>query len=465
MRTPLNGILGTLDLLKRTAPDDGRRHYLDVMEHSARMLLQHVNDVLDASRAIQEPSALATAPIQLGDLVRNTVAGLAAHAEARGNRLVLSIIGEGPPLMGNAARIEQILVNLIGNAIKFTESGEIHVELDQSARPGEIEFRISDTGIGIAEEDLPRIFDDFVTLDPTFDRKAQGTGLGLSIVKNLVEQMRGHIEVVSELGGGSVFSVSLTLEPATGEMPVAPVSAIRPPRDQSPRNLRVLMIEDNDINRMIARDMLHLEGCEVTEATDGAAGCRIARDAAFDLILMDISMPGMNGVDAARAIRAQGANRDTPIAALTAHAMPADLSRFREAGMCHTLVKPLQLSQLSDLLTEMFPRSRRDRPRATGAHAAAPDEQLLDRVAAELADGLPRLCRLSGESAAALAHRLAGSAAVVGLAEIHRGLAELEGALRSDRPVCVDTAAQNILTQLKDFVKSRPRAAVGQAGQ
>lgn len=382
MRTPLNGILGTLDLLKLTRLEPRQHQYLTAMEQSGRMLLRHVNDVLDASRAA---GSVASGPVDLKAIVRATVESLQAHAQARGNRLTTEFLGDHDPLLsGNATQIEQILFNLVGNAIKFTENGQIHVELDRSGGPGRVELRVTDSGIGIAEEDLPRIFDEFVTLGPTFDREVQGTGLGLSIVKNLVGAMGGQIEVASDLGEGTVFSVIFDLPPAEGPLPVG---TAQPPCPQQGA-WQVLVVDDNDINRLVVGDMLRWHGCTVTEAADGLSGCAMAGLHAFDLILMDISMPGLNGVEAARRIRLSGPNAATPIIALTAYAMPDDIARFREAGMDGTLVKPLRLADLAAILDgfampPVLPQARGDE----GLHLS-PD--LKERIVLELRGGLSR---------------------------------------------------------------------------
>ncbi|MDQ1901194.1 ATP-binding protein [Paracoccus sp. WLY502] len=421
MRTPLNGILGTLDLLKLTPLQPGQQQYLAAMEQSGRMLLRHVNDVLDASRAAGGATA---GPLDPAAIVRGTVAGLQAHAQARGNRITVDVTGDHDGLLyGNATQIEQILVNLVGNAIKFTENGLIQVELDRSGGPGQVELRVSDSGIGIAEEDLSRIFDEFVTLCPTFDRTVPGTGLGLSIVKTLVEAMHGRIEVASEPGQGTVFSVTFDLPPATGPVPVpAPPAAV-----PTSGSRRVLVVDDNAINRLVVGDMLRLHGCEVTEAEDGLSGCGLAAARPFDLILMDISMPRLNGVEAARRIRQSGPNAATPIIALTAHAMPEDIARFREAGMERVLVKPLQLADLTAVLAARPALAGPSPSLVAGSSRLSPD--LMDRIVCELRSGVGALAGGAGDRAA-LAHRLAGSAALGGFSGLHGALVRLEQALR-----------------------------------
>lgn len=440
MRTPLNGILGTLDLLKLTGPDARQRHYLDAMEQSGRMLLRHVNDVLDASRA---DGAATAASLDLRAVVASTVESLQAHAEARGNHITVGLVGEQDGLLlGNALQIEQILINLIGNAIKFTENGSIHVELDRSAGPGEVELRVADTGIGIAEENLARIFEEFVTLDATFDRTAEGTGLGLSIVRNLVGALDGQIDVESTVGEGTVFSISFRLPQADGPDAAEPAAPLPAP----PRHLHVLVVDDNEINRLVVSDMLQHLGCEVEQAADGLRACEIAGQTAFDLILMDISMPRLDCTVAAQRILAEGPNVATPIVALTAHALPEDLVRFRRAGMRRALLKPLQLRDLTAVLNEVCG--------AGGEEPAAAEPSLPpglgQRIEDELRSDLGDLC-LSQEDAAARVHRAAGTAALGGFKDLHGRLIRLETALRqgSDRTILVP--------QLREIVGLLPK--------
>ena len=440
MRTPLNGILGLLDLLSLTPLDDRQRQYLQAMEHSGRMLLGHVNDVLDTSRARGGRLVLAAAPVDLRAVVAAAVDGLQAQARAAGNCLTLDCQGADQGLVvGDAARLEQIVVNLVGNAIKFTENGTIRVDLDRTGPPGQIELRVTDSGIGIPEEDLGRIFDEFVTLGSTFDRKVEGTGLGLSIVKGLVDAMGGEIDVASEPGQGTAFRVGLHLPPAKAQPQRPDLPA---PAPVASGDLKVLLVEDNAINRLVAREMLRRQGCHVLEAEDGLVGVQMAQDERFDLILMDISMPRLNGIDAARQIRAEGANRHSPIVALTAHAMPEDLARFREAGMDRALVKPLSRADLVSMIEGLRPAPPADDLDALIVASGRDPGSLRQRIVAELREGLDQL---SDGGGAALAHRLAGSAAVLGLAEMHQGLIALE------RDLTAGCASGQIAADLRKF--------------
>ncbi|RJL06171.1 response regulator [Paracoccus aestuarii] len=467
MRTPLNGVLGLLDLLRLTPLNDRQQEYLGAMEHSGRMLLRHVNDVLDASRARGGRLELAREPVDLRALISGALDGMQAQARAAGNRLVAEWMdGDDRAVMADAARLEQIIVNLVGNAIKFTENGTIRVELDRSAGSGQVEIRVIDTGSGIPAGDIDRIFDEFVTLGSTFDRRVQGTGLGLSIVKGLVDAMGGQIDLESEPGQGTAFRVLLPLTPVK-EAPRVPDQPMAIPAPT--RSLSVLLVEDNAINRLVAREMMARQSCTVTEAEDGILGVERAMATRYDIILMDISMPRMNGIEAARRIRAEGPNRDTPIIALTAHAMPEDLESFRAAGMDRTLVKPLSRADLAALLDGLRPVAPPQDQSADLIAALGPEgaRALLDRIRAELTEGIDRLASPAGPAAdrAALAHRLAGSAAVAGLRDIHQALNTIQQALLGGRPIAADLDRLTQMLGISGLGRGRDGAiADGQSG-
>lgn len=441
MRTPLNGILGTLDLMQRSDLTAEQTRYLSAMQHSADLLLQHVNDVLDASRSNNEKISLRLTAFAPAAMFGDLVGSLSATARQRGNSLIFECHGaDDRPMVGDVGKIRQVAVNLIGNAIKFTRDGQVTVQLDRIGTDGLIELQVSDTGAGIADEDIDRIFDEFVTLGSFFDRDAEGTGLGLSIVKRLVEAMGGEIDVVSEPGEGSAFTVRLPLEVAADPSALAGGGAKGAALPARHDDSAILLIEDNEINRLVAREMLKACGCRVTEAVDGLAGVEQAAQQRFDLILMDISMPRLNGLEAARRIRAEGGpNAATPIIALTAHAQPEELDRFRAAGMDDALIKPLDRAMLTAIL-ERHLSGRQPVPAAKtheladllGKDAAA---ELLRRVHLELHEGLACLAEapeaMTSDDLARLAHKMAGSAAVAGLQQMRNDLARLETGFRA----------------------------------
>lgn len=352
MRTPLNGMLGTLELLSDTRLDTRQRDYLRIMETSGTLLLHHVNDVLDISRLDSGKLEVDMRPFNLSNVVNEVVAGQRAAAVAGGNKIHVDMVNiSAPMVLGDPQRLQQILINLLSNAIKFTQDGEIRVEIENVDRGQQYEIRVIDTGIGIAPENLNRVFEDFVTLDTSYSRNSGGTGLGLGIVKRLTTALGGEIGLESEEGEGSMFWLRLPMPTLTKD--AAPTEAMQDDGedDLAPDALNVLVVEDNQINRIVVEEMLKKEGHRVTLATDGQKGVEAAAREHFDIILMDISMPVKDGVDASRDIRGgDGPCRDVPIVALTAHALPNDIRRYKAAGMSDALIKPITRATLARTL-------------------------------------------------------------------------------------------------------------------
>ena len=465
IRTPLNGVLGTLQLLAETDLDARQRRFVDAMNLSGQALQAHVNNVLDISRLDAGMGVTVRAPFPLSQMTADVVETLRTEAERRGNTLVKRSFGADlNSVLGDEDRLRQILINLLGNAIKFTENGEIAVEVERLADSDMVELRVTDTGIGIPEHQTARIFEDFVTLDPSFRRAAEGTGLGLGIVRRLVALLDGEIGVESEPGEGSLFWVRVPLPAVTDSNVIPSAGQDGLSRRPAGQCRSVLVVEDNEINRMVVREMLEQQGCHVTEAVDGADGLDRAAQTRFDLILMDISMPRMDGAAASQAIRGgDGPNRHTPIVALTAHALPADIRRFHDLGMEHVLTKPLLRADLVAVLnatrgvpgtTDPVAAAVSDDLAATlGAERAA---DLVKRARTEVAAGLDRIEALLATDAprqeiAALAHRLAGAAAVAGQDRLLAQLAELETESAAGRdPKAPIAAARAALTETAD---------------
>jgi PAS domain S-box-containing protein len=352
IRTPLNGMLGTLELIETDRLPEKQGRYVDIMRASGKLLLHHVNDVLQISRADAGKLDIASEPFSLPALVSELVDSQRGVAEHRGNTLGLSI-GQGAEgwVAGDPTRIRQVLLNLVGNAIKFTRNGAIELAVERTGL--DILFRVSDTGIGVPEADRERIFDEFVTLDASYARAAGGTGLGLPIARRLVQAMGGDIWVDADGSDGSVFCVRLPLSPVAVD-PTGAGGDDAMPQAPGARPLRVLVVEDNSINRVVVREMLEHEGHTVEEAHDGEEGVAMARRGAYDLVLMDISMPVLDGVEATRLIRAaEEPGRHVPIVALTAHALPGEIERFREAGLDDVLIKPISRRSLAAILARV----------------------------------------------------------------------------------------------------------------
>ncbi|WP_132544584.1 PAS domain-containing hybrid sensor histidine kinase/response regulator [Rhodovulum euryhalinum] len=355
MRTPLNGMLGAMELMRDTALDAEQREHLTIMDSSGRLLLHHVNDVLDIAHLDSGRAVTENCGFDLAVLLDETVAMHRALAAINGNRLLIETEAGLGPVLGDARRLRQILVNLIGNALKFTRQGTVTLTARRPGGTDMVEIAVRDTGIGISPADRERIFDEFFTADPTYGRRAGGTGLGLAITDRLVRLLGGEIAVDSTPGAGSVFAVRLRL---------APLAVVDPgPDGPGPdgaeivaKPLRLLLVEDNRVNRRVARALLERLGHRVTEAEDGIEGVEKAFCTAFDAILMDVSMPRLDGVEATRRIRLGGRSRHARIVALTAHAMPHEIEEFRFAGMDEVGSKPVSRGQLAALLAEGAPR-------------------------------------------------------------------------------------------------------------
>lgn len=439
IRTPLNGMIGTMDLLESTALAPHQREYLRIMAASGRLLMHHVNDVLDIARLDSGKAALNLTPVDLTELVREVVENQTPTGLANGNVLTFTPSPDGRNrVAGDVAMLRQVMMNLVGNAVKFTRDGTVAVELAHLAPHGPTEITVRDTGVGVPSEDLGRIFEDFVTLDPSYARRASGTGLGLGIVRRIVTRMGGKISVDSAPGQGSTFRVSLPLT----LLDEAPPEVLAAQGAGRVGGLSVLVVEDNDFNRLIVRDMLLSEHHRVTEAHDGLEGVRLAKDRRFDVILMDISMPGIDGLQAAQRIRqGSGASRSAPIVALTAHALQEETDRFRAGGMTDVLIKPITRETLRAVLAEL-PRTDVGRPTEVlldmttleELRVGLGDAKAEDMIAKFLKDTDQRLSELTQRASAegaegelvAVVHRMTGTAAMFGAARLHRHLSRIE---------------------------------------
>ncbi len=353
MRTPLNGLLGSIQLLQDRELDSEESACLDTIRVSGAHLLELVNDVLDLSKLETGDEVARREPTDPAALVERVLLPLRPLAQAAGTELDWRWVGRAEPVLAlDIRRLGRVLVNLVGNAIKFTSGGRVSVELTMT--PGrDLEIRVADTGIGIPPEDLERIFEDFERLDSSYARKAEGTGLGLGICRRLMTVMGGEIAVDSRAGAGSTFT--LRFPAAT----VAPPARLAPPDRPSgapsaTRPLSILVVDDNAVNRFVLRGMLTRMGHAVTEAVDGRSGIAAIGAGAFDLVLMDISMPDMDGMEATRRIRAgAGPGRDLPIVAVTAHALTGELADFDTAGMDAVISKPVDRARLAETIARL----------------------------------------------------------------------------------------------------------------
>ena len=358
IRTPMNGVLGALDLLRRSELDADQRRLVRTAASSGASLMAILNDVLDHSKIEAGKLTLQMAPLSLPALAASVIALFRANADSKGLTLTLDLDPELDEwVVGDAQRLKQVLLNLVGNAIKFTEHGKVMLRLSAVAAragSGRVAFEVSDTGIGMARESVADLFQPFHQVDATRSRRRGGTGLGLAISQRIVQAMGSEIQVKTELGRGSRFRFELTLVPDRGNDHAGLVDSALGGLDSTvPLRGRVLVVEDNEVNRMIARDVLQSMGLTVLEACDGEEALAMLGRHTVDLVLMDCQMPVLDGYAATRELRRREAQRGTrrlPVLALTADAFEEDAKRSLEAGMDAHLAKPYTREQLRELL-------------------------------------------------------------------------------------------------------------------
>jgi two-component system, sensor histidine kinase len=358
IRTPMNGVLGALDLLRQSPLDPAQRRLVKTASSSGASLMLILNDVLDHSKIEAGKLTLAHAPMSLHVLATQSSALFRANAAAKGLTLMLELDPRVEDwVLGDAQRLKQVLFNLFGNAVKFTERGGVALRVTPvpaaEGRAG-VRFEVRDTGIGMPAEAMGELFEPFHQIERGGQRRLGGTGLGLAISQRIVVAMGGRIEVESRLGAGSCFRFDLAFDcDRSAEHPPMGDSALGGLEADAQLEGKVLLVEDNDVNRMIAREMLRSLGLSVVEAVDGAQALIALKDSDVDLVLMDCQMPVMDGYEATREIRRreQGEGRHPlPVLALTANAFADDAERARASGMDDHLAKPYTLDQLRQFL-------------------------------------------------------------------------------------------------------------------
>nr|WP_229219172.1 ATP-binding protein [Duganella sp. BJB1802] len=512
IRTPMNGILGMTELVLESNIDAGQRADLALVKASADALLHIVDDILDFSKIEAGKLEIEEVPFDLRQLVADTLRAMSLRARQKGLALAAEIPPAVPRLMkGDPGRLRQVLLNLVGNAIKFTDAGGVTVALSVGAeRDGrsEIAFAVRDTGIGVPPEKQHLIFEAFAQVDGSTTREYGGTGLGLAICRRLVILMQGRIEVRSVPGRGSVFSFTVPLQHtgAAQAAPLPPLAVLAPGQgmnlsagdngllagaDESMAatptagglpagvgepasaasatgGLRVLLAEDNPVNQRLAVRLLEKLGHRVTLVDSGLAVLERAGHGDHDLILMDVQMPGLDGLAATRQIRqreaAQGGH--VPIIAMTARAMAGDRERCLEAGMDDYLAKPVDSQQLRAMLLRYQPDSGHLLLDWRGAlkRLDGDAELLLELAALFLQDG-PQLWRELGEALDAgdvprstrAVHSLKGVLANFGAARALALAEQLSAALRAGQPCQLaagrlEAALRQVYVALKELI-------------
>lgn len=497
IRTPMNAVLGMANLLKKSSLLPKQQSMLSQLTESAKLLLGVLNDILDLSRIEANKLAIQNAPFRLRHALRSLQHMLQQRAADKSLNLEFPDSAALPlTLEGDALRLQQVLVNLLINAIKFTDAGSVRLQIDvrddasatDSALSKRVRFAVIDTGVGISAEDQTRLFDPFSQVDESDTRVHGGAGLGLAISKRLVELMGGTLQCRSSLGQGSEFAFELpmrvladTLEAGTeiarAELPAG--QALTAQRLQG----RVLVVEDHPINREVAQALLETLGLSVLTVSGGKEALALLQDqpTGFDLVLMDIQMPEWDGIESTTRIKAVPALADLPIVALTAHAMSGDRERFLAQGMDDYLCKPLDETELINVLKRFLPSmAMPDTPVMSIAESVPTDrtadwqnagidwsyalrnlggnQVLLERLLLDFCQRnrnvLGSLQALSSQppisvdttSEQRLLHTLRGAAAALGAKALAQAAAELELALRQGRPTSASltTFADNL---------------------
>jgi signal transduction histidine kinase/CheY-like chemotaxis protein len=449
IRTPMNAVIGMTGLLLRTDLDRRQRELVDTVYASGESLLVIINDILDFSKIEAGELTLDERPFALHPCVQRAIDLVALTADAKGLHLSAHLAADCPAaVVGDESRIRQILVNLLGNAVKFTEHGAVTVTVSVADGDGRIRFAVRDTGIGIPPDRTDRLFLPFSQVDASVARSYGGSGLGLVISQRLAEAMAGGITVDSTPGQGSTFTVTVRLPAATL---LAPVEVARP----IARPLHVLVAEDNPVNQRVAQLLLEGRGHRVELAADGTEAVAAVHRTKFDLVLMDVQMPVLDGLAATEQIRARPPAHGAPrIVALTANAMVDDRTASKRAGMDGFLAKPIRETELDAVLAGAAGHADAGAPAGrseaenirdwVGGMSASVggDHGKLAEILHNFADRLPAQLEKMEQAASAgdarnlarLAHSLKGSSATLGANQLAALCAEVEERAREARP-------------------------------
>ena len=346
IRTPMNGVLGMAQLLQGSDLSGLQRSQVDTLIKSGELLMVILNDILDLSKIDAGQMEIAKSPCDLRALLSEMETFWAPTAAERGLTLAVDVHDAVPPFVAlDPRRIRQVLFNLVGNALKFTKEGAVTITVDRDRSTDALTFAVSDTGVGIAADDLPHLFQKFSQGDASDVRRFAGAGLGLAICRELSALMGGDVAVESQLGVGSTFRLSLPLE-ETDAPAAEDIAAQAITQDEAPV-LSILCADDNPTNLLVLEQLLGAMGFRIRVANGGREALEAMTTETFDLVLMDIQMPEMTGIDVLQALRAQaGPNRETPLIAVTADAMTLGADRYLDLGFAGFVTKPVQVQSL-----------------------------------------------------------------------------------------------------------------------
>lgn len=445
MRTPLNGVIGSLSLVERSDVNEQTADLVKAAERSAETLLTLIDDLLDLSRIEAGEIDLEYSvfdPIDLSTIVTEVFSPL---AEKKGIALTKEVNTSGKAIKSDVGKIRQVLINLVGNAIKFTQKGVVAVNIDveHEEEQDKLTLEVRDTGIGISKEDQAVLFDRFKQADSSKSRSHSGAGLGLAICKQLSDLMDGSISVSSAPGVGSTFKFTIPVEISDEKTETPEEQTVKPETLSG----RVLIAEDSETNAMVAKKMLDRLGLEYEHVVDGAAAVDAALNGDFDVVLMDVSMPNLDGLEATRILRQRGFT--TPIIAMTAHALKGDRDQAFQIGMSGYITKPVRPKALRDGLAKWLAPSTSmptEEPKETDMTALDKDaiQEVWDgdmetfaeigRIFVdELTWRVPGLSDPANDQIEHHAHSLKGAASNVGATELSRLAAELEEMARTGK--------------------------------
>jgi diguanylate cyclase (GGDEF)-like protein len=473
VRTPLNGVVGMLDMLKETRMTQRQQEFVDVAWNSSRTLIALINNILDFSKMEAGKLTLEEAEFSLSAVLAEVAELVQRPAQQKGVGFSWQLGPEVPDrVIGDALRLRQILINLGGNAVKFTAQGQVSISVALVAEePLTLRFEVRDSGIGMSEAVQRQLFEAFVQPDPSTTRRFGGTGLGLAICKQLVHLLGGEISVQSETGSGTTFTFTMQCRAAPAQAivtqtetpPAALQAATVPhaaPRALPERQFRVLVAEDNRTNQMVAAGMLAMNGCVCEFAADGVEAVRAAQRERFDLILMDCSMPEMDGYEATAHIRLAelALGRRTPLVAMTANTQIGDAEKCLAAGMDDYLAKPITLVELRHKLEKWLPHGGALAAAPASAHTGHADYADHSHTAHSAAAVRNRALRASGKAPVDL-EVFDKLREVLGESLPHAVLPYLE-----DTPLCLDELAQAVRSGDMPTARIRAHSLKGASG-
>jgi signal transduction histidine kinase/CheY-like chemotaxis protein/HPt (histidine-containing phosphotransfer) domain-containing protein len=477
IRTPMNAIIGMAELLSQTSLTPEQRKYVDVFQRAGENLLVLINDILDLSKVESGKVELEAVDFDLPGVVSKAAEIIQVRAMVKGLTVQYRVAAGVPTrLVGDPGRLQQVLINLLGNSMKFTENGGLQVVAERDPdcdQPGAVRFAVSDTGIGIPADKLDLIFEDFTQADSSTTRKYGGTGLGLSISRQLVALMQGRIWVTSEVGKGSTFyftaKFGLQAEPATSEgaQSTAAVGEARTRPDtgvQLAPGLRILLADDSEDNRFVIQSYLKNTGCSIDMAEHGRIAVEKFQCGRYDIVLMDVEMPEMDGYAATRLIRQhekEAGVQPAPVLALTAHAFQEAVNRSLEAGFTAHLTKPIRRATLLEALNKFAPAS----PAGAGSPrihvaVAASLEDLVPNYLDKRRKDLPKFTDALGtedfETLRRLGHNLKGSGGSYGFQALTDLGAAIEASARDHNGPAIRAKVEELARYLEDVEWSVP---------